>query len=232
MFPNDGSGAPPTDRRTRHRQERADRVYEVAIGLFVEKGFDDTTMDEIAERADVARASVFNYFEHKTALLEEWIARMQRRVADVLAAEHRETDPIELTLSRWVAVVSAQIEGSRAEMGAMLIPCASNLNLITDSPYGRLLGGYLAAAKRRSEIRKTVDADRAGMLMVVGYFNICDAWVRAEGSFDIHKELTKLVDLLLDGILVPNSGSGGSRPRRVRAPRRTTSSVERGRKSR
>jgi AcrR family transcriptional regulator len=37
-------------------------VLAAALELFVERGYDNTTMDEIAERADVARAAVFNYF--------------------------------------------------------------------------------------------------------------------------------------------------------------------------
>jgi AcrR family transcriptional regulator len=33
----------------------------------MEKGSEETSMDDIAERADVARTSVFNYFSPKTA---------------------------------------------------------------------------------------------------------------------------------------------------------------------
>jgi AcrR family transcriptional regulator len=47
-----------------------DRVLEEASRLFAEHGFDDVTMADIAEAADVARASVFNYFGSKHALIE------------------------------------------------------------------------------------------------------------------------------------------------------------------
>ncbi len=36
-------------------------MFAAAVELFVERGFDATTMDDIADRADVARATVFNY---------------------------------------------------------------------------------------------------------------------------------------------------------------------------
>ncbi|MFI5428988.1 TetR/AcrR family transcriptional regulator [Aeromicrobium sp. UC242_57] len=62
-------------RRQRRRSERRDRVYAAAIGLFTERGYEGTTMDDIAVRADVARTSVFNYFERKSAFLDDWAAR-------------------------------------------------------------------------------------------------------------------------------------------------------------
>lgn len=40
------------------------------MALFVEKGFDSTTMEDIAELADVARATVFNHFPRKSAFLD------------------------------------------------------------------------------------------------------------------------------------------------------------------
>jgi len=55
------------------RDERADarqRVLSVAGDLFAHHGFDDVTMAEIAEAAGVARATVFNYFGSKYALVE------------------------------------------------------------------------------------------------------------------------------------------------------------------
>jgi AcrR family transcriptional regulator len=50
--------------------EQQRRVLDVAAGLFAEHGFDDVTMADIAQAADVARATVFNYFGSKHALVE------------------------------------------------------------------------------------------------------------------------------------------------------------------
>ncbi len=89
-------------------------------------------------------------------------ARRRRRIAEILAAEHREADSIELTLTRWFAVISAENENRRAESVALMTGCVNNLNLIADHPLGRLLGSYLTAAKRKGEIRRNVDPERAG----------------------------------------------------------------------
>ncbi len=52
------------------RDEQRQRVIDAAARLFAEHGFDDVTMAEIAQEADVARATVFNYFGSKHALIE------------------------------------------------------------------------------------------------------------------------------------------------------------------
>jgi AcrR family transcriptional regulator len=55
---------------TRRRATRA-KLYEAAVTLIAEKGFSSTTVDEIAERAGVAKGTVYYNFASKTELFEE-----------------------------------------------------------------------------------------------------------------------------------------------------------------
>jgi AcrR family transcriptional regulator len=58
--------------RERHRQRVTERIISVAVSLFKAHGFDRTTMDDIAEKAEISRATLFNYFPSKEALLLPW----------------------------------------------------------------------------------------------------------------------------------------------------------------
>jgi AcrR family transcriptional regulator len=51
----------------RERKKRATRtaIHDAAMRLFAERGFAGTTMDQIAEAAEVSRATVFTYFATK-----------------------------------------------------------------------------------------------------------------------------------------------------------------------
>jgi len=45
--------APPMGRRERNKQEKLDRILAAAKDLFAAKGFNETTTQEIADRADI-----------------------------------------------------------------------------------------------------------------------------------------------------------------------------------
>lgn len=51
--------------REHKKQEARQRISDTATRLFVERGFDDVTIAEIAEAAGYSKVTVFNYFPHK-----------------------------------------------------------------------------------------------------------------------------------------------------------------------
>ncbi|MCB5167215.1 TetR/AcrR family transcriptional regulator [Streptomyces bambusae] len=53
------------------RQATRQKLYEAAVTLIAEQGFSATTVDEIAERAGVAKGTVYYNFASKTVLFEE-----------------------------------------------------------------------------------------------------------------------------------------------------------------
>jgi len=59
----------PKSLQSRKRQLVRDAIYDAAIELFAKKGFDETTVEEVAEAAGISRRSFFRYFESKDDLL-------------------------------------------------------------------------------------------------------------------------------------------------------------------
>ncbi|MFC8454802.1 TetR/AcrR family transcriptional regulator [Kitasatospora sp. NPDC057223] len=55
--------------RERKKLQTAQRLWRTAIGLFVERGFDQVSVAEIAAAADVSKMTVFNYFPSKEDLV-------------------------------------------------------------------------------------------------------------------------------------------------------------------
>jgi AcrR family transcriptional regulator len=53
------------DRRSRKRIATRQGISDAATRLFIERGFDNVTVDEIAAAADVGRMTVFNHFPRK-----------------------------------------------------------------------------------------------------------------------------------------------------------------------
>jgi AcrR family transcriptional regulator len=69
----------------RHRQTRAD-IAGAAITLFTQRGFDDVTMEDVAEAAGTSRRTVYRHFPSKEELVFEhprdWIELFDQIVAD------------------------------------------------------------------------------------------------------------------------------------------------------
>ena len=56
-------------RRERKKQQNQRQILEAALRLFETQGMETTTIDAIAEAADVSRGTFFNYFPTKESLL-------------------------------------------------------------------------------------------------------------------------------------------------------------------
>ena len=72
------SDTPPTpsslphsapDRRQRRSTETRERLFRAALNLFAQKGFAETTVEDITNAADVGKGTFFNYFPSKDHIL-------------------------------------------------------------------------------------------------------------------------------------------------------------------
>jgi AcrR family transcriptional regulator len=55
--------------RERKKQQTRDRIARVALELFAQRGYDETTLADIAEAADVSPRTIFAYYESKEDIL-------------------------------------------------------------------------------------------------------------------------------------------------------------------
>ena len=54
--------AAPLSRRDRERQARREAMLDAALAVFAEKGYAGASVDEIAERAEFGKGTIYNYF--------------------------------------------------------------------------------------------------------------------------------------------------------------------------
>jgi AcrR family transcriptional regulator len=81
------SGTLKEGRRERRSRELRQRIFAAAQHLFLEHGFDNTTVNQIAEAADIAPATFFNHFQNKAALFEAVTAEVLEYLQSILDEE-------------------------------------------------------------------------------------------------------------------------------------------------
>ncbi len=90
----------PLDRRSRKRLATRQAISDAATRLFHERGFDQVTVDEIAEAADVGRMTVFNHFPHKEDMFFDLDEAGREDILRALQQRDPSVTPIE-TLRRF-----------------------------------------------------------------------------------------------------------------------------------
>lgn len=75
----------PAPQKLSHREAKKEEcrqaIARAAVHLFEEKGFEATTMDEIAQAAQVSRPTVFNYFPRKEDILLVLASLLTERIS-------------------------------------------------------------------------------------------------------------------------------------------------------
>jgi AcrR family transcriptional regulator len=87
--PNSAKQAKRTGTSTiqkRKQQLIRGEIWDAAMDLFAEKGFDETTIDDIAQAAEVSRRSFFRYFSSKSDLMGQSIVSYGEALDEIIRA--------------------------------------------------------------------------------------------------------------------------------------------------
>lgn len=100
-----GPNAPPRDGlRERKRRETLQRITDVGMGLFLQKGYEATTLDEIAAAAGISRRTFFYYFKSKDDILLSLQNGMGEVIVAALKAETADKRPLDAVRDAVIAV--------------------------------------------------------------------------------------------------------------------------------
>lgn len=137
----------------------ADRLRAAALELFEERGYEQTTVAAIAERAGVTERTFYRYFADKREVLFAGSERLQEQAAEAVAAAPAEARPGELVAAALQALAAsfpaerrpfsrrrqAALESVPALQERELLKLASLRSALVDSFIGRGLAAGAAA---------------------------------------------------------------------------------------
>ncbi|MEV5377554.1 MULTISPECIES: TetR/AcrR family transcriptional regulator [Streptomyces] len=198
--------AAPLGRRERNKLKVRSRLYDSALKLFTEKGYEQTSVDEIAEAADVARGTFFNHFQRKEDLISAWGEQRRARLRDGLSASGIEQqDSLRAALERCMRILADINEEERDVTRSMLMAWVKAGRPMQEAPYaGEIFAEVVDAALERGELPADINAYRVGCLLRDIYLGTLYRWSQAEerdAHLELSTELHAACGIILDGIL-------------------------------
>ncbi len=217
--------------RERNKRDKLLRIRNAARELFVSKGYDDTTIREIAAKASVGMGTVFTYADNKRDLL---FLIANDDLADVMQLGARESSRegtllgSVLSLFRWHYEYFAQ----QPELSLLMLRemvfydsgAQANRFKAMREEFMSLLNESVRLAQRRGEIAWSGDSVDIGWVIFCLYQVEVRRWL-AEGKLDVAEgmeSLARAVRVVMTGLQAREplkQATPGGRKRRTQTAR-------------
>ena len=166
-------------RRERRRAEIRERLFRSALRLFGERGYLETTVEDITEAADVGKGTFFNYFPTKEHVLATFGA--ERIAAIEQALEEAKKGPALPALRRMAMDLTGMWAESPELLRAIYAAHAScppvRAELHKRLVVGRrLIAEIFSLAQERGEVRRDLPAAELARLTQLILFGVTLAW--------------------------------------------------------
>jgi AcrR family transcriptional regulator len=196
-----GSAPPPTDRRSRRRSRRIYEILETTALVVAERGYHNTSIEEIADRLDLAKPTLYHYFDSKEKLVYETLRVCREFVTTALKEAAAQASS---NTERLGALVRRQIE-----LTAVEYPEMSRLFLQPLDWPEPLAESVRAWQQEHADIfRKAInDGVKSGEFTVgnaaitriclIGAMNVLPPWIERHKGIDVDEAVDTVLRLVL-----------------------------------
>ena len=186
--------------RERKRQQTRERLTRVAMALFLERGFEATTLDDIAAAADISRRSFFHYFDSKEDVVFAWHEEITAALVAAIAARPA-SESMLTAAENAMAAFARQIEPAEAIAMARLKRDNPALQARDQVKYEQLERALAEALARRGGHKAEKLGARLTAMIATGAMRIGGELWAAEGAREKPEVLVKRTFAAIRAIL-------------------------------
>ena len=191
-------------RRERKKDETRERIFKAAIRLFRDRGFEKTTVDDITEKADVAKGTFFNYFPRKDSVLaylsEKRLVAAEETAEAMLAARESTSEKLIGLFTHAATAYQGDRELSRYVLNELMAR-AFGPGEDAEERWQKLALRIIERGRESGELRRDLHAVRAESLLSSVYFSTVYLWLNCnEAQFELVGELRARLQMVLDGL--------------------------------
>ncbi|KJS56701.1 TetR family transcriptional regulator [Streptomyces rubellomurinus] len=196
-------GGPGSRRAAAQRQQMRQDLATAAMDLFASQGYEETTVDQIAAAAGVARRTFFRYFRSKEEAIFPDHDDTLIRVADLLASAEPEEHPLDVVCRgiKEVLRMYASTPGVSVARYQLIrqVPALREREIAVVARYERLFTRYLLGRFDTGEPIPTgwqiggeddsMLAEVSAAAVVAAHNHVLRRWLRAGGRGDVEAQL-------------------------------------------
>jgi AcrR family transcriptional regulator len=190
-------------RRERKADARRLAILRAAAAVFRDRGYEGASMDEIAERLDMAKGNLYYYFRNKQELLffcqDYSLDRLVANAEAILATDEPEDEKLRRVVVGHVVCVLDELDGASAHTEVHALPDDLRAKIIAKRDrYEAVLRSLVRAGMASSAFAET-DAKMA-TLALLGALNGATRWYRPGGRLAPARIGESFADMFLDGL--------------------------------
>jgi AcrR family transcriptional regulator len=192
----------PRSRRERKKERTRQEIYRAAMALFVARGFEAVTVEDICHAADVAKGTFFLHFPTKDALLLEYGRQVCGELEEILS-DHRGGA---ISLLRKMLGFLAERALHHVDIVRLVVHevMTRPVALVSATEQSRdlvhLLANVVRQGQASGELRHRVEPRLAAAIITSAYFAIITEWVRCGGKFDLAGAVQQSLDVVFNGL--------------------------------
>ena len=206
----------------RAREDRVDDILSAAVAVFVDKGFENAAVSEIAARIGVVEGTIYKYFDSKRELLlrvlEHWYEQMFGDYAKDLAGLSGAHQRLRFLIWRHLRTVKEQPQLCKLmfrEFRSEMDYHGSELHAM-NRRYTQFLVDAIQEGVQSGEFRKDIPLPLIRDMVYGGIEHHAWSYLCGRGDIDIDRLTDQIMRLLCQGIKTPAAdGSLSSQAERL-----------------
>lgn len=196
-----------TSHRERQKERRRTRIYTVALSLFKQGGFQETTATDIARASNVSRGTFFNYYPYKEAVLLDYGSEIIERLHEFAETRLAQgIQPVNVLYEVWDQLAAENVKERDLFpplAHEVLNPNPERAQLAYQAlPLSRVIETVLRPLYEGGQMRTDLSLERISRVIADTYLMTALRW-SAYGSPDqpLQAEAREALNLLLAGAL-------------------------------
>ena len=183
--------------RERKKRMTHSRIVDCAGELFIAHGYQTTTVDAIAEGAEISKPTFFNYFSTKHAVLQSMVERMDNEFIASIAEELKEPKSTEQRLCDLMTNTADYMESHIPLMRVIIVEGLGGLAKPDEasnrlSKLNNAMAELLTKGREQGDVGTEVDIDLQVQIVVGSYlYSLMNALTHSPK--DLGSQLTKMV---------------------------------------